>query len=247
MLRKTVLSKLLPLSIFISLIVLGCQKENCDKPGKGDVASENKNTARTQLPYDSTHIISAERATYLIENFKNNFPSLRSTSYMTKESVNKILNQPDVARVRYYFGNTIFGQPELFFLGVNTNGDDIIQGKIISSTFTTTGISNLLNSLNLNNNQLVNLTAAVAATTIHKTNYSEVSFGGSFTEDAVRALIVDDASFGVRADIGLTEDNKWTVILRAVSQDGSIIINGVIIDKAQMCPPHCGVSNALNS
>ena len=245
---KKPLTKILLFSTITAVAVIACKK-NDSIPTNESAQSVKSKTLNTQgLPLDNQHIITLEEANQIIGRFKNSYPNLRSTSYFTATAVRNVLNQEGLNRVKFYFGSNILNQPELFMLGLNSNDDDMINGYIISSLFVNlSGNSIITQLLSWTDNQLINLNLAAASTARHRNNLPEVNIGASFTQDAVRALVIDEAVAGVRVDLGLNNENKWTLVLRAVDSNGDIYVEAIIIDMASLCPPTCGTNNILNS
>jgi len=246
---KKPITKILLVSTFAALGIIACKKNESSSPVSESSQTVNKNALNTQgLPLDNQHVITLEQANTLINRFKTNYPLLNSTSYFTGAAVRNVLSQEGVNRVKFYFGNDILGQSELFMLGMNSNGNDMVNGTIISSVFLPLiGNPVITQLLNWTDNQLINLNTAAAATARHRTNYSSINFGVSFTQDAIRALVIDETVSGVRVDYGMTENNQWTVVLRSVDSDGNVYANAIVLDNGMACPPNCSSANVLIS
>ena len=89
-------------------------------------ASVNAQNAGT-----GNHVVTADQAVKFIQNFKQN-PVVPTTKggYFDRNIFDKILAQPGVAGIRYYYAAKDDGTPTIVLVGVDTTGSDMIQGVI---------------------------------------------------------------------------------------------------------------------
>ena len=225
----------------LAALSVGCERQDVDRSGNTQSLSNPNN------PYSSAnpHIISEEQAAEYIQRFSGQYPGLNTQSFYTKRALYKILAQPSVQSVRYYFGQDENKRPELVMVGADENDNDAVAGNIIKSS-----PASLLYSqkeqVDWQDDQLTGLETAAASTERHRAAYPEALLGGLFPKEAIHLLLVKEAVFGVFIEYGLSEDNAWVSILRPLDKSGSI--NPImIIELAKRCPPSCGEPNALNS
>ncbi len=78
------------------------------------------------------HIISLEEAQKLISNFQSKLKGDEVRAhYVGKEALQKLLDQENCVGVRIYYAETDDGKPELVFVGVTENGEDLTNGLIL--------------------------------------------------------------------------------------------------------------------
>jgi hypothetical protein len=51
--------------------------------------------------------------------------------YISRNSIMKILSQPDCVGIRYYYGTNENGNPELVIVGVKASEDDLYDGEVM--------------------------------------------------------------------------------------------------------------------
>ena len=71
--------------------------------------------------------------------------------------------------------------------------------------------------------------------------------GGFFGKDAVLAIISQKEAVGLRYYYGLDDEGTPHIILIGVNADGNDMTDGLLAERALMCPPSCPESNDLNS
>ena len=71
--------------------------------------------------------------------------------------------------------------------------------------------------------------------------------GGFFGKDAGVAIISQDGAVGLRYYYGMDDEGTPHIILIGVNADGNDMIDGLLAERALMCPPSCPESNDLNS
>jgi hypothetical protein len=76
-------------------------------------------------------MVTPAEASVLTRNYRNNTPdSTIKGGMLWKEAIQRVINQPDCVALRYYYGLKDSGVPTLVFVGVNTEGKDIIPGVL---------------------------------------------------------------------------------------------------------------------
>jgi hypothetical protein len=102
------------------------------------------------LPEKNNQIITLDEATnYTSAYRKQSSPDAKLGGLFWKEFVQKLLDQPGCAAMRYYHGVNTDGKPVIVLVGVNDKGDDMTEGLLLEfSPFCPPfcGISNILNS-----------------------------------------------------------------------------------------------------
>ncbi|REJ81326.1 MAG: hypothetical protein DWQ44_09740 [Bacteroidetes bacterium] len=70
-----------------------------------------------------------------------------------------------------------------------------------------------------------------------------------FGKDAIRKLLDQEGSVGIRAYFGINKENKQSLVIVGVfeNEDDQIGDDYVCIDLGRPCPPDCGRDNILNS
>jgi hypothetical protein len=88
-------------------------------------------SARAQYKGDEKHDVSLTDAARFVQNFKSN-PVAPSTKggYFGRNIIDKILGQPGVVGVRYYYAAQDDGSPTIVLVGVDSTGADMVQGVI---------------------------------------------------------------------------------------------------------------------
>ncbi len=77
------------------------------------------------------NIISLTEAAALTKNFRDNNPVTAIIAQkLGKSAIQAILDQTSCVDLRAYYAQTDTGTPTLVFVGVDSNGDDIITGVI---------------------------------------------------------------------------------------------------------------------
>jgi len=90
-------------------------------------------TARPQqFTGNEDHLITLEKATKYVENFKN-FPTAPTIKggYFSKAAFDKILSQPGCVGIRVYFAKKDDGSQTLVMVGVDSGGNDLTMGPLI--------------------------------------------------------------------------------------------------------------------
>jgi hypothetical protein len=71
--------------------------------------------------------------------------------------------------------------------------------------------------------------------------------GGYFSKSAIQAVLNQPDAVGIRFYYGISLTFSPVLVMVGVKANGDDLINGIVLDKALMCPPACSVSNSLNS
>jgi hypothetical protein len=96
-------------------------------PAKSAPASQDR-----QLTGNEDHQIDLVSAVRFIKNHKSNLkaPSIKG-GFFGRNAFDKILAQPGVVGIRYYYAQTDDGMPTLVLVGVDSRGQDIQTGVIM--------------------------------------------------------------------------------------------------------------------
>jgi len=96
-----------------------------------------------------SHLISLHDAQKLTENFRaENEVKSPIGGMFEKESVLAVLNQPECVAMRYYFGIDDNNKKVLIIVGVDLQGNDMIDGIIIEKAFPCPPYCGDINSIN---------------------------------------------------------------------------------------------------
>ncbi len=108
--------RLLGLAVFIGFIVT---LSGVFSPG----------TLKAQYTGNENHVITLDQAVKYIQNFKKS-PAAPTTKggYFGKNIFDKILAQGGVVGIRYYYAAKDDGSPTLVLVGVDSTGNDMVQG-----------------------------------------------------------------------------------------------------------------------
>ena len=71
--------------------------------------------------------------------------------------------------------------------------------------------------------------------------------GGYISENALRKILDQEGCVGIRYYYGENESAKPELVLVGVKSNTDDIYDGEIMERAILCPPHCGKDNPLNS
>lgn len=71
----------------------------------------------------------------------------------------------------------------------------------------------------------------------------------SFSKEAIQAVLDQNDCASIRFYLAVETllPPKFTIVAVGVDINGNDLVNGVILDKARACPPHCSLTNDLNS
>jgi len=86
--------------------------------------------ARAQYK-ETNHVVTADSAMKYIQNFKKNrVAPATDGGFFGRNIFDKILAQPGVIGIRYYYAAKDDGSPTIVLVGVDSAGDDMVQGII---------------------------------------------------------------------------------------------------------------------
>jgi hypothetical protein len=89
--------------------------------------------AQTQtLPKNEGHEVSLDSAKQYIANLKSDAVQIKTKGGLFyREAFEKILAQKDCIGIRYYYAKTNDGTPTLVLVGVDSKGNDMVEGAIM--------------------------------------------------------------------------------------------------------------------
>ncbi len=94
--------------------------------------------------------ITIDEASKLTQRFRNAIsPGDVIGLFIGRQKIIEILNQPESIGIRFYFGVNEEERQTLVLVGTDTNGDDLVEGKIVDRGYpcpTICGNRNALNS-----------------------------------------------------------------------------------------------------
>ncbi|MGA7160860.1 MAG: hypothetical protein WBZ48_07650 [Bacteroidota bacterium] len=88
-------------------------------------------SVNAQYTGTGNHVVTADQAVKFIQNFKQK-PVAPTTKggYFDRNIFDKILAQPGVVGIRYYYAAKDDGTPTVVLVGVDSTGSDMVQGVI---------------------------------------------------------------------------------------------------------------------
>ena len=101
-----------------------------------------------------------------------------------------------------------------------------------------------------NEGQSITLTEASTLTANYRNandNETGLILGHFIGINKINLILAQEGCVGVRTYYGIDENGKKNIVMVGVDSSENDLIDGVILDKAINCPPHCGTSNALNN
>jgi hypothetical protein len=83
-------------------------------------------------------------------------------------------------------------------------------------------------------------------------NYRETinmgeTIGHAVGKNLVNAILNQAGCMGIRLYYAINNKGEKQLVLVGINANGDDLSQGVIVDKAQNCPPICGKTNPLNS
>ncbi len=93
-------------------------------------------SVKAQYSGVGNHVVTLDQATKYVQNFKQNpvAPSIKG-GYFERNIFDKILAQGGVVGIRYYYAAKDDGSPTLVLVGVDSTGNDMVQGVVGESIF----------------------------------------------------------------------------------------------------------------
>jgi len=77
------------------------------------------------------HDITINAAAALTREYRDNNPNQIKGGFFERDAFDEILAQDDCIGIRYYYGLSTDGTPKLILVGVDSNGDDMINGPLM--------------------------------------------------------------------------------------------------------------------
>lgn len=71
----------------------------------------------------------------------------------------------------------------------------------------------------------------------------------SFSKAAIQSVLDQETCVSIRFYLAVETilPPKFTIVAVGMDSNGDDLVNGVILDRAAVCPPRCSVTNELNS
>ena len=93
-------------------------------------------SVKAQFTGNESHLITLDQALKYIQNFKQNpVPQSVKGGYFGRNIFDKILAQGGAVGIRYYFAAKNDGSTTLVLVGVDSTGNDIVQGVLGEEQF----------------------------------------------------------------------------------------------------------------
>jgi hypothetical protein len=88
-------------------------------------------TVKAQYTGSGNHVITIDQAAKFVQNFKQNptAPTIKG-GYFDRNIFDKILAQGGVVGIRYYYAAKDDGTPTIVLVGVDSTGNDMVQGVV---------------------------------------------------------------------------------------------------------------------
>lgn len=213
-----------------------------------------------------THFISLVEASMLTKKYRDN--AERGTvkgGFFGRNIYDKILAQEGCMGVRNYFAAYNDGTPTLVLVGVDENGNDMLQGWLGEDIIPCPpfcGHDNLLNSdladrlvpvrkngVLFTGNENHSITLAEALNFVEnyrKDKPAQTIKGGYFGRDLYENLLSQEGCVGIRCYFAENIDGSPTIVMVGVNAKGDDIVNGIIGEDIIPCPPFCGHDSVLS-
>ena len=95
------------------------------------IADEKASADQPVVAEQDKHVISLTDAAELTRNFRNANPTEEAIGgFFSREAVDRILDQEGASGIRYYYGEDADGTPHIILVGVNMDGNDIVDGEL---------------------------------------------------------------------------------------------------------------------
>jgi hypothetical protein len=73
------------------------------------------------------------------------------------------------------------------------------------------------------------------------------TLGNFFGKDAIEAILAQDTCVGIRIYYALDDTGAKQLIIVGADSNENDLYNGLLAERALLCPPNCSTSNPLNS
>jgi hypothetical protein len=105
--------------------------------------------AAAQYKANQKHAVTLDSAAKYIQNFKKHpvAPTIQG-GFFGRNIFDKILAQPGLVGIRYYYAAKDDGSPTLVLVGVDSTGDDMVQGVIAEYIWPCPPLCSSSNALN---------------------------------------------------------------------------------------------------
>lgn len=80
-----------------------------------------------------------------------------------------------------------------------------------------------------------------------KANPSDEIIAQFFGKNQLLKILNQKGCVGIRFYYGTGDDGIKNIVAVGASSDQNDMVNGIILEYALKCPPHCSVNNSLNS
>lgn len=97
------------------------------------------------LPDPRSHRISVADAAAQTRRYRE---GQQKGGFFLRKELDELLAQPGCSGLRYYYGRKVDGQESLLLVGVDKDGNDLVQGIIMEESFLCPPICGSANALN---------------------------------------------------------------------------------------------------
>lgn len=99
-------------------------------------ASPQENSESAMFNGQEDHHITLQDALHLISNFRKDNPSEKPVGgFFGRDAILNILSQEEAVGIRYYYAKDDEDTPMLILVGVNAQGEDMLDGKLAERSF----------------------------------------------------------------------------------------------------------------
>jgi|GEM_PF-3710776 len=163
--------------------------------------------------------------------------------FISKESLQALLKQPEALGIRYYYGLTSSGELGLVWVAATKRGEDITSaGNVRAATLQPITPDMRLSAEGAHD---ISLEEAIEFSARYQERIdADTPKAGFFGKSAVQQLLNQDNCIGMNFYFGLDESGKRVMCLIGVDQNKHEI-TGMWHERGLLCPPWCGLDSPL--
>ncbi len=206
---------------------------------------------RQKIDMTKSHLITRSQYDQFIDNYHIHYTDERDRVFFGRAQLSSLIADPEVAGLRYYYGNREKSVSNLLLVAVNDAGNDMVAMQ---------DTSRLL--LSLANPPCDISGNVVADTSSHETTVAAAADltarfranrrrrepkGGFFRRKAIEAILAQSDCVGIWCFFGANEEGYRVICLAGCDRKGQEMLDGMLAEMSDWCPPFCSQANFLNS
>ncbi|MEN9742326.1 MAG: hypothetical protein RLZZ65_131 [Bacteroidota bacterium] len=94
---------------------------------------------------------------------------------------------------------------------------------------------------------IISLEEGSTMTASFRSKFPDEKLASFYSSEVFLALLEQEGCVGIRIYNAVDQDNNLTDVLVGVDSEGNDLVNGIVYNKAGLCPPGCAINNPLNS